>query len=130
MKENIIADKSYAFALRIVKAYLFLSKEKREYVFSKQLLRSGTSIGALVSGSRFAQSRADFINKLHIALKEANETKYWIMLLHDSEFITHPMYDSIFPEIEEIIILYRKNVKRDNKKLRTEGIKKIEFLNS
>ena len=117
MKENIISDKSYAFALRIVKAYLFLSKERQEYVLSKQLLRSGTAIGALVSESRFAQSRADFINKPYVALKEANETKYWIMLLHDSEFITSPMYNSIFPEIEEIISILSSIVKT------TKGVK-------
>ena len=111
MKENLIFNKSYVFALRIVKAYLFLSKEKQEYVLSKQLLRSGTAIGALVSESRFAQSRADFINKLYVALKEANETKYWIMLLHDSEFLAPLMYNSIFPEIEEIISILSSIVK-------------------
>ena len=80
-------------------------------MLSKQLLRSGTAIGALVSESRFAQSRADFINKLYIALKEANETKYWIMLLHDSEFITSPIYNSIFSDIEEIISILSSIVK-------------------
>ncbi len=109
--ENVIADKSYSFALRVVKAYLFLSKEKQEYVLSKQLLRSGTAIGALVSESRFAQSKADFINKLYIALKEANETRYWINLLHDSCFLTTPMYDSLFVDIEEIICILSAIVK-------------------
>ncbi|NDV58217.1 four helix bundle protein [Bacteroides sp. 519] len=115
MKENIIATKTYKFALRIVNAYLFLSKEKQEYVLSKQLLRSGTAIGALVSESRFAQSKADFINKLHIAIKEANETRYWINLLHDADFITEAMYLSIFPEIEEIISILSSIIKTSKK---------------
>lgn len=97
MKQSIIAEKSYKFALRIINAYVFLSKEKQEYVLSKQLLRSGTAIGALVSEGKFAQSKADFINKMHVALKEANETKYWINLLYDSKFISAKMYESIFP---------------------------------
>ena len=81
------ADRTYALALRIVKAYKYLKEEKQEYVMSKQLLRSGTSIGAQVREAKFAQSRADFVSKLSIALKEANETLYWLELLHDSGFI-------------------------------------------
>jgi four helix bundle protein len=115
-EENLIADKSYRFAVRIVKAYLFLSKEQNEYTLSKQLLRSGTAIGALVSESRFAQSKADFINKLHIALKEANETRYWINLLHDTDFITQSMYNSIFPEIEELISILSAIIKTSKMK--------------
>jgi four helix bundle protein len=88
-----------------------LSKEKQEYVLSKQLLRSGTAIGALVSESKFAQSKADFINKMHVALKEANETKYWIRLLHDSKYITGKTYNSIAPEIEELICIIASIVK-------------------
>ncbi len=95
---------------------MFLSKEKQEYVLSKQLLLSGTAIGALVSESRFAQSKADFINKLYIALKEANETKYWINLLHDSGFITISMYNSTFPEIEELICILSTIVKTSKMK--------------
>lgn len=109
--ENVIVDKSYKFALRIIKAYQYLSKEKQKYVLSKQLLRSGTAIGALVSESRFAQSKADFINKMHIALKEANETRYWLNLLCDSNFITKSMHESIFPEIEEIVCILSSIVK-------------------
>ncbi len=81
MKESIIKQKSYLFAIRIVNLYKFLKEEKKEFVLSKQLLRSGTAIGALVSESKFAQSTADFINKASIALKEANETLYWLNLL-------------------------------------------------
>ena len=103
MKENIIVQKSYQFALHSIKLYSFLCKEKQEYVMSKQLLRSGTAIGALVSESKFAQSKADFTNKMYIALKEANETKYWINLLHDSEFIPEKTFAFIIPKIEDII---------------------------
>jgi four helix bundle protein len=121
MKEkNIIVDKSYKFALRIVNAYLFLSRDKQEYVLSKQLLRSGTAIGALVSESRFAQSKADFINKMHIAIKEANETRYWINLLYDSKFITKAMYDSIFPEIEELINILSAIIKTSKLKMKND----------
>jgi four helix bundle protein len=103
MQQSVISDKSYKFALRIINAFLFLSKEKKEYILSKQLLRSGTAIGALVSEGIFAQSKADFIHKMNIALKEAGETRYWINLLHDSNFISEEMYKSIYPEITELI---------------------------
>ena len=111
MKEGIIAKKSYQFALYIIKLYTFLCKEKQEYVMSKQLLRSGTAVGALVSESRFAQSKADFINKMYVALKEANETKYWINLLHDSNFIAEKTFDFMIPKIEDIICILAAIVK-------------------
>ena len=112
MEENVIVHKSYQFALRIIYLHSFLCKEKQEYVLSKQLLRSGTAIGALVSESKFAQSRADFINKMYVALKEANETKYWINLLHDSNFISEETFKSIHSEIEEIISILVAIVKK------------------
>jgi len=115
MKESIVQNKSYSFALRIIKAYNYLSKEKQEYVLSKQLLRSGTAIGALICEGEFAQSKADFINKMYVALKEANETRYWINLLYDSEFITEKMFDSILPEITELIALLAAIVKSAKK---------------
>lgn len=80
MKENTVKNKSYAFALRIIKAYKFLSSEQREFVLSKQMLRSGTGIGALIREAEHAESKADFIHKMNIALKEANETEYWLTL--------------------------------------------------
>ena len=83
MRENVLKEKSYAFALRIVKLYKYLCTHK-EYVLSKQVLRSGTAVGALVSEAEFGQSKADFISKLSIALKEANETLYWLSLLKDA----------------------------------------------
>ncbi len=103
MRNNVIHDKSYAFALRIVKAYKYLSENKKEYVLSKQVLRSGTAIGALVKESEHAQSKADFINKLSIALKEANETAYWLTLLKDGDFIDENSFVSIKIDCDEII---------------------------
>jgi four helix bundle protein len=82
-----LKEKSYTFAVEIVKLAQWLVKEKKEYVLSKQILKSGTSIGALIRESEFAASKADFINKLTIALKEANETEFWLMLLVDTEYI-------------------------------------------
>ena len=94
MKNNVVYEKSYSFALRIIKLYSFLKEEKREFVLSKQVLRSGTAIGALISEAKFAQSKADFINKMYVALKEANETKYWLSLLKD--FIHFGRYVCIY----------------------------------
>ena len=88
MKEIVIANLSMDFALRIVNLYKYLIDEKNEYVMSKQLLRSGTSIGANIAESEHAQSKADFISKLYIALKEANETKYWLSLLEKANYLT------------------------------------------
>ena len=95
MKQNIVADKSIQFALRIVMLYKFLCDIKREYILSKQLLRSGTAIGALVRESEHAESKADFIHKLSIALKEANETDYWLFILKESEYLTEAEYSSL-----------------------------------
>ena len=103
--ESITKEKSYKFALRIVKLYKHLTNEKKEYVLSKQTLRAGTAVGALVREAEFAQSRKDFVSKLSIALKEANETDYWLMLLNDSDYINEKMYNSIEPDIKEIIKL-------------------------
>jgi len=104
-RENIVKTKSYAFALRIVKLYKYLVKDHKEYVLSKQLLRSGTSVGALVRESEYAQSKSDFIHKLSIALKEANETEYWLMLLNDADYLNDKMYQSIKPDIIELLKL-------------------------
>jgi four helix bundle protein len=112
MKENnIVMDKSYTFALRVIKAYNYLTREQREFVISKQMLRSGTAIGALVRESEHAQSRADFINKMNIALKEANETAYWLALLKDSEYISENVFNSIHQDCDELIRLLISIVK-------------------
>ena len=98
----MVADKSYAFAVRVVNAYKFLS-EKKEYVLSKQLLRSGTSIGAMVKEAEHAQSKADFLNKMNVALKEASETAYWLILLRDTDYLTKEKFDSLNRDCEELI---------------------------
>jgi len=100
-----LRSKSYAFSLRVVKLYRFLVEEKREYVMSKQLLSSGTAIGALVREAEQAESRADFIHKLAIALKEANETEYWIELLRDSGYIVEKGASSILADLKELLRL-------------------------
>jgi four helix bundle protein len=122
-KQNIIMDKSYAFALRIIKAYKFLSVEQREFILSKQLLRSGTAIGALVKESEHAQSKADFISKMSIALKEANETEYWLMLLKDSNFFDEKSYQSINNDCQEVLSLLVSIIKtaKENLKLTEKG---------
>lgn len=111
MGQSIIGDKAYTFALRIIKAYKYLSENKREFVLSKQLLRSGTAIGALCREAEHAQSKADFLNKMNVALKEANETEYWLMLLNDSEYINIESYDSIHSDCNELISLLVSIVK-------------------
>jgi len=104
-KDNILYDKSYAFSIRVVKLTQYLSNEKKEYILSKQIIRSGTAIGALVSESKFAQSTADFMNKLMIALKEANETQYWINLLYDTSYISEKMFNSLLKDVKELVSL-------------------------
>lgn len=105
MRENIIKDKTYKFSLRIIKLYQYLSKEIKEFVIAKQILRSGTSIGANIEESTGAQSKKDFIAKFHIALKEAKETHYWLRLLKDSELIEVQLIDSFLNDLNEIITI-------------------------
>ena len=119
MADNIIKLKSFSFALRIVKLYQFLSSEKKEFVLSKQLLRSGPSVGALVSESEHADSKLDFIHKLAIAQKEANESSYWLELLFQSEYISESQFHSLNSDVLEInkilasiIITAKNNLKR------------------
>ena len=109
--DNLIKTKSYAFALRIVKVNRYLVLEKQEFVLSKQLLRSGTAIGALVREAEHAQSRPDFINKMNIALKEANETEYWLLLLKDSDYLDEKAFESIHQDSDELIRLLVSIVK-------------------
>ena len=114
--ESVLRDKSYLFALRIVKLHKHLIVQHKEYTLSKQILRSGTSIGALAREAQYAQSIKDFINKLSIALKEANETEYWILLLKDSEYITKKMYENIQPDISELIKILAASINTAKKK--------------
>ena len=103
--EHIIDRKSKAFAVRIIKFTRFLQEEKREFVLSKQILRSGTSIGANARERKNAQSRADFVNKLAIALKEADETQSWLELLQESEIIELNLFNTLNEELKEIIAI-------------------------
>src|SRR3954463_14866454 len=102
-KPNPVATKSYAFALNIIKMYKHLIEQSKEYVLSKQLLRSGTSIGALIKEAEHAQSKADFLNKMNVALKEANETEYWLMLLKDTNYISEKEFASMANDASEIL---------------------------
>jgi len=104
MKEgNVILEKSMAFAVRTVKLCKYLADEKREYVLSKQLLRSGTGIGANVREAEYGQSKNDFIAKMSIALKEASETEYWLELLYRTEYLTDAKYESIKSNCLEVV---------------------------
>jgi four helix bundle protein len=104
MKEgNVVQEKSYAFAVRVVKVSKYLIEEKKEYVLSKQLLRSGTSIGANVEEAIGGQSEKDFFAKLTISYKEARETKYWIRLLTDTDYLTAKQSESLLSDIEELL---------------------------
>ena len=107
MKENIIKEKSFLFAIRIVKLYKFLSEERKERVLSKQLLRSGTSIGANIREALNAQSSADFIHKCSIAQKECDETLYWIELLKETDYITETEFTSIYNDSNELLKIIR-----------------------
>lgn len=103
--ENPIQIKSYQFALRVIKLYKYLIEEKREFILSKQILRSGTSIGANVEEAIGGQSKADFIAKLQIALKESRETHYWIRLLIDSNYLDNKLGKSVLDDCEELLKL-------------------------
>ena len=115
MKNNIIEAKSFEFAVRIVNLYKHLNQEKKEFVLSKQLLRSGTSIGANARESIRAQSTADFYAKLTISLKEAEETAYWLELLNESGYIDNDMFKSLYSNCEELIRILVKILKNVQK---------------
>ena len=112
MKDNnVINVKAKAFAVRIIRMYQYLNDEKREFVLSKQVLRSGTSIGANVREGIYGQSKADFRAKMNIALKEANETEYWLELLQETDYITKEQFESIHSDNIELIKLLISIVK-------------------
>lgn len=113
-KDNVIVDKSKLFALRIIKLYNYLKDEKKEYIISKQLMKSGTSIGANVKEAIRGQSRPDFYSKLNIALKEASETEYWLELLHESEYLNDTFFNSIYEDCEELVKLLVAITKTQN----------------
>lgn len=108
---NAIKEKSFDFALRIVRLYIFLKEEKNEYVMSRQVLKSGTSIGANVREGRNAQSNMDFASKYSIALKEADETQYWIELIHAAGYIDEKSFSSLNNDLNEIIAILTSSIK-------------------
>ena len=118
MKENLLIDKSLAFASRIIKLYQYLTTAKQELVISKQIVRSGTSIGANINEANYGQSKADFISKMHIALKETSETEYWLRLLTMSEYLTNDMGDSLLTdclELKRMLVASINTAKKEQK---------------
>lgn len=111
MRENVVKDKSFAFSVRIVKLYQYLCEQKREFVLSKQLLRSGTSVGAMVREAEHAESKLDFKHKMAIAQKEMNETIYWLELLQATDYLTIEQFESINVNAVEIIKLITSIIK-------------------
>jgi four helix bundle protein len=109
--KSVLKEKSYSFAIRIVKLNQFLCEERKEFILSKQILRSGTAIGALVREAEFGESKADFRSKMSIALKEANETDYWLNLLKDTGYLTEKMFQSISDDCLELIKILVATVK-------------------
>jgi four helix bundle protein len=105
MRENVVKNKSFAFAVRVVKLYQYLCEQKKEFVLSKQLLRSGTSVGAMVREAEHAESKADFKHKLGIAQKEINESIYWLELLNETDYLTKEQFEQINNDAVEIIKL-------------------------
>ena len=103
MKENAAVEKSFEFAVRIVNLYKYMIRDHKEYVMSKQLLRCGTSIGANISEAQRGQSKADFAAKMTIALKEANETQYWLKLLYRTEYLSKDQYESMNKDVQELL---------------------------
>jgi len=119
--KSILRDRSYAFAIRAVKLSQYLQTEKKEFVLSKQILRSGTAIGALIREAEFGQSKPDFVNKLSIALKEANETEYWLCILKDTNYLDEKQFESLQSECKELIAMLVSSVKTaKNLKMKSE----------
>jgi four helix bundle protein len=110
-----LRDKSFAFAIKVVKLCQSLRSGDKEYILSRQILRSGTAIGALIRESEFAASKADFINKLTVSLKEANETEYWLMLLYDTEYLSIDDFESLRQECRELIAMLVSSIKTAKK---------------
>lgn len=103
MKENVVVEKSKAFAVRVIQLYKYMNENKKEFVMSKQILRSGTSIGANIAEAECAFSKKDFLAKMYIAFKECSETKYWLELLYKTEYLSKEQYDSIDSDCTELL---------------------------
>ena len=110
-KGSVLREKSYSFAIRAINLAKFLREEKKEYILSKQIVRCGTSIGANIEEASGAQSNNDFIAKLHISLKEAKETHYWVRLLRDTEYISKEQAQSLIEDIDEVITILTRSLK-------------------
>lgn len=108
---SVLEHKSYDFSIRIIKCSEYLQRDKKEFILSKQLIRWGTAIGALVAEGKYAQSKSDFINKLSISLKEANETKYWLRLLYDCSYLQEKMAISLLNDVESLIKILASSIK-------------------
>lgn len=119
MRENIIKLKSFAFAVRVVKLYKFITTDRKEFVLSKQLLRSGTAVGVLVREAEHAETKKDFIHKMAIAQKEINETIYWLELLKETEYLKKDQFESINQDAVEIIKLITSIIKSAKQSLTT-----------
>ena len=111
LKDDPLKEKSYQFAIRIVKLSQFLQQDKKEFVLSKQVLHSGTAVGALIREAEFGQSKADFTSKMSMSLKEANETEYWLSLLKDTDFINENQFVNLQSECKELIAMLVSTVK-------------------
>ena len=111
MRESLLSAKSFEYALRVIKLSSFLRKEKGEYMLGKQILRSGTSVGANIREGYYAQSDADFISKMSIARNEAAETEYWLELSWASDYITKIQFESLFADCEELMKLLTSTIK-------------------
>lgn len=118
--KDVLKNKSYQFAIRIINMYKYLNRDKNEYVISKQLLRCGTAIGALIREAEYGQSKADFIAKMSIALKEANETDYWLSLLKDTGYLNDEHFKSIKADAEELLKLLISTVKTSKNSLKSK----------
>lgn len=110
-KESVLKNKSYLFAVRMVRLSQYLQHEKKEFIMNKQIIRSGTAIGALIREAEFAQSNADYISKFSIALKESNETDYWLSLLKDTGYVDTKLYDSFTFDCKELISMLVSTIK-------------------
>ena len=118
-KENVLKDKSFLFAVRIVNLYKYLCEENKKYIMSKQVMRSGTSVGAMIREAEHSESKADFIHKLAIAQKEINETLYWLELLQITKYISDKEFESIHLDATEIIKLITSSIKTAKSTLAT-----------
>ena len=117
MEENVVKEKTFTFAIRVVKLYKYLCSDKKEYILSKQLLRSGTSVGAMVREAEHAETKKDFLHKMAVAQKEINETIYWLDLLKETDYLTAQQHESIKMDAIEIIKLITSILKSTKKNI-------------